>query len=180
MSGGINFTVRIDVLLLPPAEALNNVASSIAASLESQVHHTGDDFETTEQTSVCETVYIMDGSQSEGPNSNIGMEADASILLAEDNTTDESSFIVQDLHGNQFKKIAGVDENGKRVIFFQLSDEGHVSMAPAALSNPRLSLSPDPDSEYQVATHFDFETNEHGQPSFSVQNDHMYLDPQKW
>lgn len=165
---------------------MSNVASSIAASLGVGHHsqNASGEFTMGVQTDATQTLYIVDGSQSgvgaELSDVGVGIEVDDSMLLAGESSTEETNFIVQDLHGNQFRKITGIDEDGKPVIFFQLSeDTEHETMT---MTTVRLeeSTAMHAASVDQVPTHFDFETSADDQPCFSVQNDHMYLDPQKW
>jgi len=124
---------------------MSNVANSIAASLGLSDHHhhqmTAAEYVDGSggpggggDSGVPHAVYIMDSSQ---PAVEVDMSGMAGTLSAEgaamvfstggggDVMGDPTGgqFIVQDIHGNQFRKITGIDENGKPVIFFQLSEE---------------------------------------------------------
>ena len=111
------------------AEALTNVASSIAASigLESQGGQGGTDYVGGENDN--DAVYIMDPNQAaiEVDMSSVGvtMNQDGQMILAGDDESEEGQLIVQDIHGNQFRRVTGVDETGKPVIFFQLSEQSN-------------------------------------------------------
>lgn len=80
-------------------------------------------------------MYVMDGSQGamEIDMSNVG------LTLAPDGTmvydgNDEQNFIVQDMQGNQYRRITGIDETGKPVAFLQMiSESSQVEITPAIL-----------------------------------------------
>jgi len=120
------------------AEAMTNVASSIAASLglESQGVHGGAEYMTGVTSDGSQAVYIMDSSQPavEVDMSAMGLSSDGTIIYDGMDPSSQGQFIVQDIHGNQFRKITGIDETGKPVIFLQLSEEnGQMTMAPEML-----------------------------------------------
>jgi hypothetical protein len=120
---------------------MSNVASSIAASLglEHQGIQSTAEYVTGVSSDGSPAVYIMDSSQPavEVDMSAMGLTADGSMIYdSGDDPTGQGQFIVQDIHGNQFRKITGIDENGKPVIFFQLSeDHGPMTVTQSMLED---------------------------------------------
>jgi hypothetical protein len=127
--------------MLLEAEAMTNVASSIAASLglEQGVH--GSEFMSGVGGDGSQAVYIMDNSQPavEVDISAMGLASDGTMIYDGEDPNGEGQFIVQDVHGNQFRKMTGIDESGKPVIFFQLSED-HSQMGPTILSSENRLL----------------------------------------
>lgn len=102
---------------------MTNVASSIAASLGlDQGVHGATEYVTGDGS---QAVYIMDNSQPavEVDMSSMALGADGTMIYEGEDPNSQGQFIVQDIHGNQFRKMTGIDETGKPVIFFQLSEE---------------------------------------------------------
>jgi len=124
------------------AEAMSNVASSIAASLglEQGVH--GTEFVTGVTSDGSQAIYVMDTSQPavEVDMSEMGLTAEGAVLYDADDPNSQQQFIVQDIHGNQFRKVTGIDESGKPVIFFQITEEHEqVAMTPTILQQQDMS-----------------------------------------
>lgn len=148
--------------------------------MEAQHAQVGTEFVTGVNSDGTPAVFIMDSSQNavqvDMSAMGVGMTEDGSMIFeGGDPNVGSDQFIVQDMQGNQFRKITGIDETGKQVIFLQLQDEnGQVTMAPAILDD---SVAQYEEGQGEGATHFNFEA---GQTAFTVPNDHMYLDPQKW
>ncbi|XP_021948389.1 centrosome-associated zinc finger protein CP190 isoform X2 [Folsomia candida] len=135
LHGGLDPSMSVPMALVPSseAEAMSNVASSIAASLglEQGVHGTTE-FITGDGS---QAVYIMDNSQ---PAVEVDMSAmglgDGTMIYDGDDPNSQGPFIVQDIHGKIFRKMTGIDETGKPVIFFQLSED-HGQMTNSILED---------------------------------------------
>ncbi|CAL8086621.1 unnamed protein product [Orchesella dallaii] len=83
-----------------------------------------------------QAVYVMDGSHGameiDMANMGLTLSADGTVLYEGDDAS--QNFIVQDVQGNHFRRMAGIDETGKPVVFLQMIGEGeHVEMSPVVL-----------------------------------------------
>ncbi|ODN03729.1 hypothetical protein Ocin01_02936 [Orchesella cincta] len=83
-----------------------------------------------------QAVYVMDGSQGaveiDMANMGLTLSADGTMLYEGDDSS--QNFIVQDMQGNQFRRMTGIDETGKPVVFLQMMGEGEqVAMSPVVL-----------------------------------------------
>lgn len=118
---------------------MTSVASSIAASLGlDQGVHGATEFVTGVAGDGSQAVYIMDSSQPavEVDMAAMGLTTDGAMIYEGDDPNTQGQYIVQDIHGNHFRKMTGIDETGKPVIFFQLSDEhGQMAMAPTVIED---------------------------------------------
>lgn len=133
---------------------MTNVASSIAASLglESQGVHGTTEYMTGVTSDGSQAVYIMDSSQPavEVDMSAMGLSSDGTIIYDGEDPSSQGQFIVQDIHGNQFRKMTGIDETGQAVTFFQLSEEnGQLTMAPAMMEDG-MQITQDARYKYQL------------------------------
>ena len=149
---------------------MNNVASSIAASLGlgSQIHHSGEGYTEHIVGDGTQQVFVLDSSSEVG---GVEISADGTMLLGNVEAVDsDGQFMVQDIHGNKFRKLTGQDSDGNPVVFFQLTDDsGQVGIAP---------MNDESGGTTTTANHVEYEFDP--KSSLSIQNDHMYLDPQKW
>jgi hypothetical protein len=103
-------SISVPMTLVPSSEAesMTMTASSIAASLGlDQGGHDGTTEFITGDGS--QAVYIMDNSQPavEVDMSTMGLNTDGTMIG--DDPHSQGQFIVQDIHGNQFRKMTGID-----------------------------------------------------------------------
>jgi len=150
------------------------VASSIAASLGlgTQIHQTGDGYTEHILGDGTQQVFVLDNSSSEVGG--VEISGDGTMLLGSVDAVDtDGQFLVQDIHGNKFRKITGTDSEGNPVVFFQLTDE---SEQVSNMGEDAVEISED--GTTSVVNHGNYAFDD--KSSLSVQNDHMYLDPQKW
>lgn len=153
---------------------MNNVASSIAASLGlgSQIHHTGEGYTEHILGDGTQQVYVLDSSSEVG---GVEISQDGTVLLSNVESVDsDGQFLVQDVHGNKFRKITGQDSDGNPVVFFQLTDESVPDGITALGNESEVIEEQSAPVTNDVVYEFDSKT------SLGIQNDHMYLDPQKW
>lgn len=119
-------------------DGMATVASPINAgvSTESQAPSTATEYVSNTSQDGSQAMYVMDGTHGameiDMANMGLAVGPDGSVVF--DGGDASQNYIVQDMQGNQFRRITGIDETGKPVVFLQMINDGtQVGMAPAIM-----------------------------------------------
>lgn len=98
-----------------------------------------------------QAMYVIDGSQGamELDMSNMGLTLSADGTVIYDGSDASENYIVQDMQGNQFRRMTGIDEAGKPFVYLQMIGDSAQGVAPTMLDES-MGVVESPGTRYSI------------------------------